>query len=244
MFSQYDEEKYILEAVMPVGGLPVTIDVTGEGWLRPSIAPGRFLDIGGWHPVIFSNTRALVEIGWEGVIVEPSPGPFINFLRGCVKCGNVPKELYGDRHLIGGLKPCDKCGSSITYGTDCGRFTLIQAGVGLEPGLTRFHATDDAVSTSGEAEREKWQKVGGYFGSFMCPIISLEQIANQFGGFDFVNFDAEGVSVDLFKRAMEIGWRPRCCCVEHDGRLTELLAGAPAYNAVYVNETNVVLVKK
>lgn len=39
-------------------------------------AQGRFLDIGAFHPTCFSNTRALYEIGWSGVMIEPSPGPF------------------------------------------------------------------------------------------------------------------------------------------------------------------------
>lgn len=35
--------------------------------------PGKFLDIGGFHPTKLSNTRCLVEMGWSGVYVEPSP---------------------------------------------------------------------------------------------------------------------------------------------------------------------------
>ncbi len=41
----------------------------------------RFLDIGAWHAEDKSNTRALWEIGWRGIFVEPSPGP----LKGLVK---------------------------------------------------------------------------------------------------------------------------------------------------------------
>lgn len=42
---------------------------------------GRFLDIGAFHPTCFSNTRALYEMGWSGVMVEPSPGPFASLFR-------------------------------------------------------------------------------------------------------------------------------------------------------------------
>jgi hypothetical protein len=226
VYSQQIEEQYILEAFKA----------------HPSETK-RLLDIGGWHPTIFSNTRALVELGWGGVIIEPSPGPFINFLRGCVKCGDVPSELYGERHQAGIAKPCAKCGSAETYGLS-ERFSLVLAGVGLEPGLVAFNASDDAISTSVEREYETWKKIGGYYGRFLCPVITLDQIANQFGGFDFINFDAEGVSADLFLRAMELGWRPRCCVVEHDRRTTELLSKAREYTTVYANETNLVMVKK
>ena len=222
-YSQYDEQQYILAAL------------EGE--------PGRFLDIGGYHPTDKSNTRALVELGWSGVIIEPSPGPFINLLRGCVQCGNVPSELFGERHEAGGLKPCVKCGSLESYGMS-DRFTLILAGVGMEARLVRFHATDDLVSTSVDAQREVWSKVGGYYGHFLAQLLTLEQIQNQFGGFEFVNFDAEGVSADLFIKAMDLGWRPRCCVVEHDGRTTMIQSKAKDYNVVYTNETNVVMVRK
>jgi FkbM family methyltransferase len=43
-------------------------------------APGRFLDIGAWDPFKFSNTRALFERGWSGVLIEPSPGPMRKLL--------------------------------------------------------------------------------------------------------------------------------------------------------------------
>lgn len=35
--------------------------------------PGRFIDVGAYTGVELSNTRALAELGWTGVFVEPSP---------------------------------------------------------------------------------------------------------------------------------------------------------------------------
>jgi FkbM family methyltransferase len=55
-YSQYGEQVHILE-------------------ILKDIQPGRFLEIGAWDPKQFSNTRALYELGWSGVMVEPSPGP-------------------------------------------------------------------------------------------------------------------------------------------------------------------------
>jgi FkbM family methyltransferase len=59
-YSQGEEQKHILEHV-------------GE--------TGRFLDIGAWHAKNLSNTRALYERGWGGVLVEPSPEPFLGLLH-------------------------------------------------------------------------------------------------------------------------------------------------------------------
>ena len=55
MFSQNQEETAVLAACNGVG---------------------RFLDIGAWNAKDKSNTRALYERGWSGVLIEPSPEPF------------------------------------------------------------------------------------------------------------------------------------------------------------------------
>jgi len=42
---------------------------------------GYFLEIGSYHPTIFSNTRFLVERGWEGCYVDGSPCALTNFIK-------------------------------------------------------------------------------------------------------------------------------------------------------------------
>jgi FkbM family methyltransferase len=34
---------------------------------------GNYMDIGAYHATQFSNTRALYEMGWHGVLIEPAP---------------------------------------------------------------------------------------------------------------------------------------------------------------------------
>ena len=175
-------------------------------------APGMFLDIGGWNPTVFSNSRALYELGWAGLIIEPSPGPMLSLLA--------------------------------AYGEDT-RVRLIQAAVAINPGLLTLHVTDDAVSTSSQDEYDRWKGTAKFLGSLIVPVITLEQIAAQFGGFDFWNIDAEGHSANLFLRMLALGYFPRCVCVEHDSRTTELLGAATAagYRATLVNQTNLVVVR-
>ncbi len=36
-------------------------------------APGKFIDIGAFDVYMFSNVRKLYEMGWSGILVEPSP---------------------------------------------------------------------------------------------------------------------------------------------------------------------------
>lgn len=57
MYSQRDEEPVILKALA-------------------HISAGRALDCGAFDGRTFSVTLALIELGWSGVMVEPSPGPF------------------------------------------------------------------------------------------------------------------------------------------------------------------------
>jgi FkbM family methyltransferase len=45
------------------------------------MATGKLLDIGAYDPAVFSNSRALLDLGWSGVLVEPSPQPFIKLLE-------------------------------------------------------------------------------------------------------------------------------------------------------------------
>lgn len=62
MYSQYKEEPAILAAVQ-------------------HIEHGCVLDLGAFHPTIFSNSRALIEKGWSAVLVEASPEPFLTLLK-------------------------------------------------------------------------------------------------------------------------------------------------------------------
>ena len=125
------------------------------------------------------------------------------------------------------------------------RVQLICAAMGWEGRLVKMSITADGVSTSEPAHRELWARDGGYYGEMFAPVVTWADIHNQFGSFDFVNIDAEGISAELFFRLMETEARPHCICVEHDGRTTEILARQPNwYNCVYANGTNLVLVRK
>lgn len=81
MFSQYEEEKYILEGV--------------------GSEPGRFLDIGAFDGKTFSNTYRLVELGWSGLLVEPSIEAFSALLA--LHGGNDKLTLV---HAAVGLERC------------------------------------------------------------------------------------------------------------------------------------------
>jgi hypothetical protein len=225
-YSQFEEQDHILHAVQ-------------------NITEGRFLDIGSWDAVTFSNTRALFELGWSGVMIEPSPGPFVELLRTCTQCttgvDEREHEPYGQRKM----RECKVCGGN-RYGFQS-RVQLVLGAVGSEPGFVKLSATDDALTTAPDsASRKTWDALGGFYGDFWVPMITLEDIANRWGGFDFINIDVEGISTELFLKMLALGWQTKCVAVETDGRDQEIISAATPlhYHVVYGNGTNVVLVRQ
>ncbi len=63
MYSQNSEERTIVEL------------------LNAEKKVGHFLDVGAYDGRTFSNTLRLVELGWSGVCVEPSPTVFPSLLK-------------------------------------------------------------------------------------------------------------------------------------------------------------------
>ncbi len=193
-FSQYGEDIHLLS-------------------ILKNAPPALIWDIGAWHAEQLSNSRALIELGWNAVLIEPSPGP----LRGLVKA----------------------------YGKDP-KVSVIGAAVSLEQFILRMAITDDAVSTSDEETQRTWSQAGGYFGDLWTHTITLEQLANQFGGADVILIDTEGTSVDLAKRCWALGYSPKVMVVEFDARLPELLAAATqhGYSSYAVTAANAILVRR
>lgn len=71
-YTQYGEQPAILKACGLVE--------SGGAYVSPN-GPGRFLDLGGFDPFDKSNTRALFECGWSGVIVEPEPHAVMRLVK-------------------------------------------------------------------------------------------------------------------------------------------------------------------
>jgi FkbM family methyltransferase len=63
-------------------------------------APGRFLDIGAYDGETFSNTKALTDRGWHGVLVEPDPYAFTGLVN---RYKQVPESILVNAALS--LKP-------------------------------------------------------------------------------------------------------------------------------------------
>lgn len=195
MYSQTQEEHWILQACP-----------------EPT---GKFLDIGAWNAICLSNTRALFERGWGGVLVEPSPLPF----------GKIEAEYSGVERVV-----------------------AVNAAVTIEPVPTvDMWISEDAVSTTDRESWEKWRDHAHFEPEqITVAAVTLEDLYERFGPFDFVSIDTEGTSVDLCLRLFTLGHRPKCICVEHDERIVELMSvAAPlGYAATYMSGENLILVRQ
>jgi len=192
-YSQNDEERYILDACKDVGGK-------------------RLLDIGAFHPTQYSNSRALLESGWFGVLIEPSPVPLRNL---------VGEYRHDQKVLVVSAAVIPQCG-----------------------GWADIEISDDGVSSTQIDQVAKWEKSGGYIGRLRVAALTIADICDQYGAFDFVSIDTEGTSVDILKALLATEMYPSCICCEYDDRLAEaqIAAQERGYRVVYTSRENIVLV--
>jgi FkbM family methyltransferase len=192
-YSQNEEQRYILEACE---------HVTNRRWL----------DVGACHFKTLSNTRALYELGWSGVMVEAAPAMMAGLVR--------------------------------DLGTD-ERIELVNAAMATEKRLATLYVTDDILSTTVKEWREERDAAAKWLGRMRIQTVTFADISNWFEGFEFVNIDTEGTSVDLAFAMLDTGWRPQCCCIENDGRMNELCSKftQTGYKLVYASGENGVFSK-
>jgi FkbM family methyltransferase len=119
------------------------------------------LDIGAYDGKTFSNTLALIERGWNGVLVEPAPEVFVT--------------------LMANLKPF----------VESGKVDLVHAAFKPgDVELIKFYSSNgDAVGTTDERHKEKWKNYAN-FTPLYVNTINWHLLFQSFPYiFDFVNLD-------------------------------------------------------
>ncbi len=210
-YSQGEEERYILEAFADnVLGRPI----------------GRFLDLGGYNPKDNSNTRALVELGWAGVIVEPSPGAMMSLLR-----------EYGDEERITLINAAVGLAPRLAkmHITDDALSTL------NEEHLERCKAAGYTFYGTFLVPQLTLERIFMEVGN----VFDLVSIDIEGGSADLFE-QYLGMLTEHPAHAFKVAPPPRCFTVEHDGRWRELELAAEArgYQKVMQNGENIVLVRR
>lgn len=197
MYSQNQEEKIIL-------------DYFGS-------ETGTFIDIGANDGVTFSNTRALAERGWRGVLVEPSPQAFAKLKD----LYNGHKGFYTYPYAIS-----DHNGKAMLQesGPLCSA-----ADIGL---VSTFHAEEKARFSKSvryspiEVKTFRWK-------TFLNRLSVKE--------FDFVSMDCEGDELNILPQ-MDLS-ATRMICIEWNGKhdlKTEYEKYLDGFNLVYTSAENLI----
>lgn len=134
---------------------------------------GKLLDIGANDGKTFSNSLALIELGWSATLVEPSVTAFEKL-----------KELHKDNELV--------YLENIAIGKENGFLTLYESGHHLK------NKSDVALLSSlNESETIKWKKVGVDFKEYKVDVCCYSEIEDNY---DFITIDAEGYDLEILKQ--------------------------------------------
>jgi FkbM family methyltransferase len=182
MYSQNDEETTILEVFK-------------------NLPPGRFLDIGAYDGKTFSNTLRLVELGWRGVCIEPSPNSFDALLR-----------LHGGKDQIELVNCAVGTGNSLIEFFDSGGDAVSSS----DPAHVERWTRDGHV---------KFKKF------WLQTVTIDQILHTFGTDFDFINLDVESLNWTIFKDLpFEKLTRTKCICVEHDGHHEAMSKIADSFN--------------
>jgi len=152
---------------------------------------GTFLDVGANDGITLSNTRALAEVGWCGVLVEPSPKAFARLKENCKDYGC----LYPYPFALG-----------VTNGT-----------VTLHESASLINPTDVAlVSTIKEQEMDRFRSITSY-SPVEVKVFRWKTFLNRlkYKTFDFISIDCEGMDLEVL-RQIDLS-NTRMVCVEWNG---------------------------
>lgn len=180
----------------------------------PSDYKGLLIEIGAWEPVNFSNSRMLIERGWDAVLCEFSPMPVHKLVEAYGATSNV-------RIIQAAITPCDQ---------HLREFHVTQDAL----------STDDA----GQMERwqGKGGYYGSlYVPTITWDTLKDQFFPKRIP--DVVSVDTEGSSVPLAITILNSNWRPKVLVVEHNDRTVELMqvARPHGYKIFEMTQENAIL---
>jgi len=177
---------------------------------------GQFLDVGAYNGITFSNTHKLVELGWDGVCVEPSPSAFVSLVR-----------LYKDNSKVK-LVNCaiDKISRIVEF---------YDAGGDAVSSMDLEH----------KAKWEKFGN-SRFSLIFLKTITFKDLFDVFRWNFDFINLDVENKNFELFQEIdFQSLAKLKAICVEHDGRVEQMcnIVRKFGFRKLAQNGENLILVR-
>lgn len=175
---------------------------------------GKFLDIGAYNPFGLSNTRRLVELGWKGIYVEPSPICFQRFV-----------ETYSEDKNI------TLC--NFALGLENGKATFYESGGDAVGTLNLGH----------KEKWEKGSSVQ-YQPIVVDVVKTEEFFEDYGKDIDFLSLDTEAMNIEIFDHIPNSFWdRVSLLCIEHDNKVDHICSRLPSFRQLLYNPENLILGK-
>ena len=185
-------------------------------------ADGTFLEIGAFHPTRLSNTRALIERGWSGVMVEMSPYALVDLI-----------EAYKDNPRIRIV---------------AGAVTMHPEPPSAAWLVPKDDVTDGAITTTEAWHRDKWAGTLAAQGRKHVPLtaatISLAELYHLLPAqVDLISIDTEGTSAQLALAFPYDRFGIKAAVIEHDNN--EAVSGllSLGFRVAVNNAENLVLLR-
>ena len=169
MYSQNNEEQIILDHFGPV-------------------FKGTCLDLGANDGVTLSNTRACIERGWKGVMVDAST-------EMCDKLRRFDVEVH-----------------NVAMGNTDGFLTFYESGEHLGKGDRSL------VSTIVPAEMDRWANETFTPVTVECVTFKTLLSRSAFKTFDLISIDIEGMDLDVLTQMDLTALGCKMLCVEFNGK--------------------------
>ena len=119
----------------------------------------------------------------------------------------------------------DSCAGLIRTHGDNPRVTIVNMVVSADhPGMTKFYASPDLLSTTHEGHRAQWLELGRYHAIYVMAFPLASILAAFPGPYEFVSIDTEGTSVDIMKTIPAHSLGVELMCVETGGQDAEIMA--------------------
>ena len=189
---------------------------------------GLVLDIGANDGITLSNSRLLIESGWNGVLVEPSPKAYAKLLE------NKPKtnsQVIALNYAIGKEEK-----DAILFESN-----------------EHLSKNDVALLSSvNESETMRWKNQK--FTKVEVEMITFEMLLDLIydwfeNDIDFISIDAEGLDLDILKQINLTDLNVKCLCIEHNSNkqvraeIIEYCLQHGLNNILLENSENIILVK-
>lgn len=185
---------------------------------------GTLLDLGANDGKTFSNSRALLELGWYGVLVEPSEKSFKELQK---NSDYFPVQLH-----------------NVGIADYCGKAEFYESGSLCSP---EDHAL---VSSMKEKETDRWKKKSKpedpivEFTKTTILVIDFATLLknSRCDTFDFITIDTEGMEIEILKQMDLKSLGCKMICLEYNNKpeVAEIYDRLIPFPVHYKNRTNII----